>query len=554
MKSRNHVESLYLGIAILLAFFGVAQAMGPYHVVIEGASPPHSSSVVIGPGDSVDMQVVVLNVTDPAVAGSSLYLNYDPKVISGVTCIKSIFKDFNKCEVVEPGRFLFEGYDTFGKHRGDVVVEEFKITANASAPEGSSTVLKISGPRPGLSSGTPVWGPFWQEIKTTFGCGRLTIGQQPPSAGIQVNKTVYPSAGAPSTNATFNITVNNTGNSDLDNVTVADTLPEGMSYVSSMPVAGNVSDGVVTWSIGQLPPNSSPVPLELVAQVGQGARGELVNSVEAIGETENGMEINSSATANFTVIEAGIQVNKTVYPRSGAPSTHVTFNIIVNNTGIENLSNVTVVDTLPVGLSYLSSSPPAESVSGRVVTWNIGQLASNSSPVSFELVAKVERGASGELVNSVEARGETEQGGVVVSTATANFSALKAGIKVSKIACPKVAGVLFPVAFEIRVKNTGEIALEDVTLKDRLPPEMFYQSSTPQGMTNSRYVTWDLGTLEPHESRLVKLVAKIGFRAKECLKNEVIVEGTPISGDRVIDSGFAVVKVDRELNAAYINS
>ena len=223
--------------------------------------------------------------------------------------------------------------------------------------------------------------------------------------------------------------------------------------------------------------------------------------------------VNSTATANFTALEAGIQVNKTVYPRAGAPSTNVTFNITVNNTGTADLGNVAVVDTLPEGMSYVSSSPVAENVSDRVVTWNIGQLLSNSSPVSLELVAQVEQGASGELVNSVEAIGEPEQGGIVTSTATANFTALEAGIKVSKIACPKVAGVLFPVAFEIQVKNTGEIALDNVTLKDMLPPEMFYLSSSPHGKINSRNVTWDLGTLEPHESRLIKLVAKIGFRA-----------------------------------------
>ena len=67
-------------------------------------------------------------------------------------------------------------------------------------------------------------------------------------AGIHVNKTVFPSSGAPSTNVTFDITVNNVGNVDLDNVAVIDTLPDGMSYVSSSPVTENVSDGVVTWT------------------------------------------------------------------------------------------------------------------------------------------------------------------------------------------------------------------------------------------------------------------------------------------------------------------
>ncbi len=673
----NCFEAVFLALVVLLALFGVVQAAGPYQVVIVGDSPPHSSSVEVGPGKSIDMRMVILNVTDWPVAGSSLYLNYDPKVISSVSCVRSIFKEFNKCEEVEPGRFLFEGYDTFAKYTGDVVVEVLRITANASAPEGSSTTLRISGPRPGaVSGGTPVWGPFWQGIETSFGSGMLTVKQQETLAGIQVSKTVYPGSGSPSTNVTFNITVNNTGTADLNNVTAIDTLPEGMRYVSSSPVTGNVSGRVVTWdNIGPLLSNSSPVSLVLVAHVNQGASGNLRNSVKATGKPERGGVVTSTATANFTALEAGIQVNKTVYPRAGAPSTNVTFNITVNNTGTADLGKVAVVDTLPVGLSYVSSMPVAENISDREITWKIGQLLSNSSPVSLELVANVDRGASGELVNSVEAIGVPEHGGIVTSTATANFTALEAGIQVNKavypssgapstnvtfnitvsnpgtadlgnvavvdtlpegmryvssspvtgnvsggvvtwdnigpllsnsspvslelvaqvgpdasgelvnsveaigmpehggivtstatadftaleagiqvrkIANPKVVGVLFPVAFEIQVKNTGEIALDNVTLRDTLPSGMFYLSSSPHGKINSGNVNWDLGTLEPHESRLIELIAKIGFRAGDCLRNEVIAEGSPISGADVTSSAFAVVKVDRELNMAYI--
>ena len=322
----------------------------------------------------------------------------------------------------------------------------------------------------------------------------------------------------------------------------------------ALPVAENVSDREITWKIGQLLSNSSPVSLELVANVDQGASGELVNSVEAIGVPEHGGIVTSTATANFTALEAGrIHVNKAVYPSSGAPSTNVTFNITVSNTGTADLDNVAVVDTLPEGMRYVSSSPVTGNVSGGVVTWdNIGPLLSNSSPVSLELVAQVGPGASGELVNSVEAIGMPEHGGIVTSTATADFTALEAGIQVSKIASPKVVGVLYPVAFEIQVKNTGEIALDNVTLRDTLPSGMFYLSSSPHGKINSGNVIWDLGTLEPHESRLIELIAKVGFRAGDCLRNEVIVEGSPISGADVTSSAFAVVKVDRELNMAYI--
>ena len=541
----NCFEAVFLALVVLLALFGVVQAAGPYQVVIVGASPPHSSSVEVGPGKSIDMQIVILNVTDWPVAGSSLYLNYDPKVISNVSCVRSIFKEFNKCEAVKPGRFLFEGYDTFAKYTGDVVVEVLRITANASAPEGSSTTLRISGPRPGaVSGGTPVWGPFWQGIETSFGSGMLTVKQQETLADIQVNKTVYPSFGAPSTNVTFNITVNNTGTADLNNVTAIDTLPDGMRYVSSSPVTGNVSGRVVTWdNIGPLLSNSSPVSLVLVAHVNQGASGNLRNSVKAIGKPEHGGLVTSTATANFTALEAGIQVNKTVYPRAGAPSTNVTFNITVNNTGTVDLGNVTVVDTLPEGLRYVSSLPVAEDVSDRVVTWNIGQLLSNSSPVSLELVAQVEQGASGELVNSVEGVGEPEHGEKVNSTATANFTALEAGIQVNKTVYPSAGAPSTNVTFNITVNNTGTADLGNVTVVDTLPEGLRYVSSSPVAPrdVSGRVVTWTTSvTLLSNSSPVsLELVAQVEQGASGELVNSVEAIGVPEHGGIVTSTATA---------------
>jgi uncharacterized repeat protein (TIGR01451 family) len=550
----SYFEAMSLGIVILLALFGAVQASDPYQVVIIGDTPPHSSSVVVNAGESIDMRVVVLNVTESPIAGSSLYLNYDPTVISNVSCIKSIYKEFNRCEEVLLGRYLFEGYDTFAKYTGDVVVAVLEITTNASAPAGSSTDLRISGPRPGAASGTPVWGPFWQEMNTPMGSGRLTISEPGPLPEIYVNKTANPQSGSPSTNVTFTIAVRNTGNSDLYNATVIDSLPEGMSYITSSPITENVSGQVVTWNnIGDLLSNGSPVTLRLFAHVDQGASGDLINSVTATGKPAQEGNVTDMATANFTAITSGIQVNKTVYPQSGAPSTNATFNITVRNIGRADLNNTTVIDSLPEGMSYITSLPVAENVSGQVVTWdNIGTLLSNGSPVSMSLVARVDEEASGNLTNSVTATGEPVHGSKVTSTAIANFTIPNKCIQVGIKAFPRKTGIMFPVIFAIKVTNTGETTLTNVTLKDPLPPGLIYLSSSPRGSVSGQKIVWNLGSMEPNDSMLIKVTAKLGFRARGTLKNEVAVEGTPVFGAKVTDQAYALVKVDLKKNMAYI--
>jgi uncharacterized repeat protein (TIGR01451 family) len=430
----RYIESMCLVMMILMALSGFVQAEDPYRVVIMSDVPPYSPSVTVGAGDSVDMRVVILNVTDPVVAGSSLYLSYDPQVISGISCVKSIYKEHNSCKGVQPGRYMFEGYDTFGKYSGDVIVAVLRLTANASASAGSSCALDITGQRLGASLGTPVWGPFWQAIRTPLESGRLTIGDQESSPGIQVEKTVDPMAGAPSTNATFNITVRNTGNVALNNITIIDSIPEGMRYISS--------------------------------------------------------------------------------------------------------------------------DKPTENITGRVVTWNdVGSLLSNDTPVSIKMIARVDQEASGNLTNSVQATGIAEDAGKVVAKATTNFTVIRAGLQVEKKAFPQVAGVMFPVTFIIRVKNTGNSTLHNVTLTDMLPAGLIYLSSRPHGTTaGCGKVIWDLGALNSQESRFIKLVAKVGFRAGCLLENKAIVVGSTASGSNVTGSSSAVVEVDRDLNMAYITA
>ena len=553
MRRISNFGAVSIGMVLLLALLGAAQAQGPYQVVIVGDNPPHSSSVVVRAGESIDMRVVVLDVTDPAVAGSSLYLNYDPMVISSISCVGSIYKEFNRCEEVQTGRFLFEGYDTFAKNTGDVIVAVLRIKASANAPAGSSSILMISGPRPGVTSGTPVWGPFWQEIQTPLRSGLLTIKEPEPIGGIRVDKAVDPKEGAANTTTTFNITVRNTGSATLSNVTVIDTLPEGVSYISSNPTTDNVSGRVITWNeIGPMLSNSSPVSVELVARVDREASGELENLVTATGKPIDGQNVTSRASANFTVIAASLHVNKTAYPRTGPTGSNATFTITVENTGKVALDRVTVVDLLPAGLTYRSSLPITENVSGGTITWdNIGPLLSNSSPVSLTLAARVDDGASGNLTDTVTATGLTGEGVKVTSTAIANFTAFKAGIDVRMKAFPRATGIMFPVDFFIKVVNTGEVTLDNVTLTDDLPDGLIYLSSRPKADVPGQKIVWNLGSLEPEESRILMLSAKLGFRAHGIVKNKIAAEGS-ICGFKVRDSGFATVRVDLRKNMAYI--
>jgi len=147
-------------------------------------------------------------------------------------------------------------------------------------------------------------------------------------------------AGAESTDVTFTIIVENTGDLTLDPVMVVDTIPEGMSYVSTgtSPAPDSYienGDGTwtVTWNnITALDPGDTTPPIYLIAHIDGDKLGTLINSVTAIGTPPYGDDVEDTDTAPVRVYHAGIDVEKTAEPSCGAASANITFTIIVTNT------------------------------------------------------------------------------------------------------------------------------------------------------------------------------------------------------------------------------
>jgi uncharacterized repeat protein (TIGR01451 family) len=283
---------------------------------------------------------------------------------------------------------------------------------------------------------------------TTALCQQVTIGageSAPPlnfgnfelKPDIDVEKTASPDSGAESTNVTFTITVENTGDLTLDPVEVVDTIPAGMSFVSTgtSPAPDSStenSDGTwtVTWNnITSLDPGDTTT-IYLVAHIDGDVVDTLTNSVTATGTPTYGDDVEDTDTADVRVYHAGIDVYKTADPGCGAASANITFTIIVTNTNGSVLDPVIVVDTLPDGMSYVSDDAGGTESPEGTITWDIGSLASGNS-TTIKLVASIDGDELGTLTNEVTATGTPPEGDDVEDTDTADVLAIDAKISIS---------------------------------------------------------------------------------------------------------------------------
>ncbi|NQE06559.1 hypothetical protein C5S32_11880 [ANME-1 cluster archaeon GoMg1] len=247
--------------------------------------------------------------------------------------------------------------------------------------------------------------------------------------GINVEKTANLTEGAPYTNVAFTINVTNTGDCTLNPVKVVDILPDSMSYVSDD--SGGVEDpvGTITWDLGSMASGASTT-IHLTAHIDEGASGTLTDSVTATGTPPHGDDVSATDTADVTVLAPGISVTKVADPPDVAPSSNVEFTITVSNTGDCILDPVRVVDTLLGWVSYVSSSPAADTHDGTIIWNNVGPLDPGDSK-TITLTALIASDASGSVTNAVTVTGTSSTGEEVTGSDTVTVTVLAKTIEPS---------------------------------------------------------------------------------------------------------------------------
>ena len=99
-------------------------------------------------------------------------------------------------------------------------------------------------------------------------------------------------------------------------------------------------------------------------------------------------QIVSSSSGILTINpQANLQITQTSAPNPVAAGYHLTYYLMVTNNGPDIATNVTVVETLPAQVNFVSSAPAPASQAGVQLTYNLGSLASGSSmPIDITIV------------------------------------------------------------------------------------------------------------------------------------------------------------------------
>ena len=280
-------------------------------------------------------------------------------------------------------------------------------------------------------------GPNGQEITGT-GSDTLTPVDA-ASSDLEVSKTVSNATPNVGGQTQFTVSVQNNGPDDASNVSVTDQLPTGLTFVSALPSTGVYDNVTGIWSVGTLA-NGGSATLTITASVDAGTDGQtLTNTAAATSDSDDPNTTNSSDSVDVQpqALTEDLSLSKSVDNPTPQEGDTITYTLVASNND-DGATNVVVVDQLPAGLTYVSSSPAGyDPVSGN---WPLGNFGPANS-VALQIVATVDAGTVGQtLTNSatisadeVDPNPANNVGQVDIDVQPLNVSLSKSGVPVPQI-------------------------------------------------------------------------------------------------------------------------
>ncbi len=376
---------------------------------------------------------------------------------------------------------------------------------DAAGVASSATITVTADVAPTLAAGT---------ISNTATASTVTTDPDPANnaatvqavvttaADVSITKTASPVQPAAGEDVTFTVTVSNAGPSTARDVVVADALPPGLTLLGVDPGPDVTCTGSLSCTVADLDPQATAtfavrmnVPADFDLQTGA------VNTATVTSSTPDPAPGNNTATATVTARAisdlAVLKWDTTdlpsppgTPPRSFTAGETVTYRIAALNFGPSDASSARVVDTLPAGVTFISSVPECAFTPPDQLVCDLPTVPNQFAaifPVTVRVDAALAEGAL--LTNTAEItltdpdRVDPVSSNNLVSvtnpvTTVADLNVVKSSYSLDlpdfTFTTPSSAPPGTNIGYGIDIRNTGPSIARDVVLVDSSTMTDFY--------------------------------------------------------------------------------
>ncbi|MXV53239.1 DUF11 domain-containing protein [Pedobacter sp. HMF7647] len=289
-----------------------------------------------------------------------------------------------------------------------VTMSQTNISCN-SGTTGSAAVA--------VSGGTAPYTYSWSNGQTTAAISGLTAGNYSClvtdangcdttvsvtllASSFEASKTVIDESqdnnADPNELLTYSIRVKNTGTTAIDTILISDQVPALTTFVST--AQGSVANNTLTINDRQLAVNEERVYSFVVRRNQNVGGAQFISNTASVSTGKSAgaacvlnPSVNIPIPTNTPTIKiVDLSILKQSEPKAVRVGDNYEYSITVSNTGATAVP-VTVTDTLPSSISYLSSTVSAGKVNyetgSRILTWQIDSLPNGRSE-SLKIIVK----------------------------------------------------------------------------------------------------------------------------------------------------------------------
>ncbi len=298
------------------------------------------------------------------------------------------------------------------------------------------------------------------------------------SADLAITKSDTPDPVVAGRTLTYTLSVVNNGPSDAVAVVVTDTLPAGVTHVSTTPSVGSCSGtSNISCNLGTMVRNATAT-ITVVVTVNSGTTGTLTNTTGVTSSTPDPVPGNNFDSEPTTVnTSADLAITKSDTPDPVVAGRTLTYTLSIVNNGPSDAVAVVVTDTLPAGVTHVSTTPSVGSCSGTSnISCNLGTIVRNAT-ATITVVVTVNSGTTGTLTNTT---------GVTSSTPDPapgnNFDSepttvnVLADLEITKSDSPDPVSVNNPLTYTLVITNNGPSDAVSVSVSDTVPAGVTFVS------------------------------------------------------------------------------
>ncbi len=338
-------------------------------------------------------------------------------------------------------------------------------------------------------------------------------------ADLSVSKSASDDTPQPGERVTFTLTVQNLGPAVAPNVVLEDTLPAQMSYVSDD--AGCDTSGLPTLScaLGALNAGAG-ASVEIVADVsGSVSDGDSFTNTASVTSDADDPNMGNNDVGLTLLVEdpsspfVDLTIRKSASNLQPAAGGLLTYTIVVTNAGPSTASNVIVVDTLPLGTTYVDDTAGCNIASLPTLTCSLGTIqddASKSFDITVSLDASIAGGQS--ILNRATASTTSVEPDTTDNSSSVTvFVQRVSDLRLDKTVAPNPVTVGNQAVYTLRIDNLGPSDADGVTVTDILPAGLNYVADSA-GCNTSGLPTLvcGLGAVGANQFTVVQVTVAVG--------------------------------------------